>query len=524
VISLNEAQEMLLEKHVMPGDVVFWINDHEAGTPEFAYLSAKSAWAMAQEVRKASVTANITILYNHEMRVPLSGQERVLSRKLGINWQPYSPGFTTTVQAQNLTYCDPVTHLEEELHFETLVVAPVRIVGTKATQTAQALGLHLTGGEFVKPELAGSALTPCDLREALRQGRNIAEEAAELVGKAKSGDLYAPAMICSVDPEKCIGCGLCREICECGGIEAVEGMGGNIPRRVDPMQCTGGGTCAAACPYEALSLRNNTNDQREARIEALSKAMAPGEIPAFGCRWGGFAAADIAGVKGMHYNPSVHMLRVGCIGQLDPSVMAKAFVSGANGLLLVGCAPEACHHSFGLDHTWSRVNLMRKLLELAGLDRRRIVLAHADMNEPEEFIRTVEAYTARINQLGPINRTPQVEERLAAMYLAVKNARVRWVLGASLRRPWEEGFPGDQHNAMDYDQNLLEVVVEEFTKGRVANLLAHSAEPQKAGDLAASLNADVGSVVESLQEMASQGMVERIHQKGDAYYSIRTLN
>ena len=40
------------------------------------------------------------------------------------------------------------------------------------------------------------------------------------------------------------------------------------------MVCTGGGTCAAACPYHALTLQNNTTDQREARAAALAKDVA----------------------------------------------------------------------------------------------------------------------------------------------------------------------------------------------------------------------------------------------------------
>ena len=148
--------------------------------------------------------------------------------------------------------------------------------------------------QMVRPEqvgldekfLAGSARRPCDLREALRQGRRAARKTAEIAKLAAEGELYAPRMICTVDQSKCLGCGLCKEICDCGGISPVEGPGGRIPRVVDPMVCTGGGTCAAACPYQALILQNNSTEQKEARVSVLAQSLAGDEYMGIGCNWG----------------------------------------------------------------------------------------------------------------------------------------------------------------------------------------------------------------------------------------------
>ena len=134
------------------------------------------------------------------------------------------------------------------------------------------------------------------------------------------------------------------------------------------MVCTGGGTCAAACPYHALVLQNNSNDQREARVAALSRQMAADEVVAIGCVWGGLPAADNAGKQGLKYDPRIHVLGVPCVGQIIPCIMDRALLEGAPGLILVGCLPEECHHSFGVDHAWSRVNVLKKLLTLSGFD------------------------------------------------------------------------------------------------------------------------------------------------------------
>ncbi len=58
------------------------------------------------------------------------------------------------------------------------------------------------------------------------------------------------------------------------------------------------------------------------------------------------------------------------------------------------------------------------------------------------------------------------------IYATVNNARVRWVVGATLRRPWEEKYPGDQRNALSFDKDFLGILKEEFTKSRLKNILS----------------------------------------------------
>ena len=107
---------------------------------------------------------------------------------------------------------------------------------------------------------------------------------------------------------------------------------------------------------------------------------------AFGCDWGGLAAADNAGVKGLKYDPRIYLLEWAVSASWTRRSWPGPSWKAPTDLILIGCPPEDCHHSFGLDHTWSRVNLIKKLLGFSGLDRRRIALAHVDLNQPEEYI------------------------------------------------------------------------------------------------------------------------------------------
>ena len=208
-----------------------------------------------------------------------------------------------------------------------------------------------------------------------------------------------------------------------------------------------------------------------------------------------------------------------CVGQIDPCIMARALLEGAPGLLLVGCLPEECHHSFGVDHAWSRVNVLKKLLSLSGLDRRRIALAHADLNKPKEFIRTVESFTNTIAAMGPIARTPANREKLEAIYNLIKfNSRVRHLLSASLRRPWEKTYRGEQRHALDYDRDFLAVIEEEFLQQRLLLLLEKESRPLRLQDLAGALQEDEVQVADCLWNLVTEGSIDLSHQKREAFF------
>ena len=539
VICQIEMNEFIRSGQPLGGRVVFWVNDLEAGQSFAAHLSLEGAWNMAAHLRESFPETGVAILYNGKTAIPFGTFDRARARELGIALIPYDPKVRPLVKSEYISFNRMNEQTEQDLGWDLLVLSPRRLPGGEALRTAKILGLEVKAEEFlerfpqmVRPDqvvlgeklMVGSACQPCDLRGALGQGRRVAKKIAALVKKAQAGKLYAPRIISVVDQSKCSVCTLCREICDCLAIQPVsgpvEGLGHDVPRMVDPMLCTGEGTCAASCPEMALTLQNCTTAQHEARVTALVRSLAPDEVVGFGCQWSGAAAADQAGLRGLKSNPRFYLLPVRCLGQIDPVVMGRAFLEGANGLLLIGCNPEECHHSYGIDHTWSRVWTMKKLLGLCGLERERIALAHSDIIKPDQYVRTVESFIKTIDGLGPIKQDADTQSKLQALYDALQVFRVRWVLGVSLRRPWETTYPMHMPNPAAYDKTLTDILSEEFFRARVINLLRQKRKSLQLQDIAQALEVEEPRAHDYLKDMGFEGNISIVFINRTRFYGL----
>lgn len=71
----------------------------------------------------------------------------------------------------------------------------------------------------------------------------------------------------TMDPEKCVGCGSCRDICFCKAVNAVDGR-----FEIDQTMCRGCGRCVEQCPAEAISI-TYTEGSVEREIEKIGSLV-----------------------------------------------------------------------------------------------------------------------------------------------------------------------------------------------------------------------------------------------------------
>lgn len=125
------------------------------------------------------------------------------------------------------------------------------------------------------------------------------------------------------------------------------------------------------------------------------------KIIGFLCNWCSYAGADLAGVSRKQYPATVRSIRLMCTGRIDPSFIIRAFVNGADGVLVSGCHPGDCHYVAGNYFAERRVKLMQDLLKELGIEPERLMLTWISSAEGEKFAQTVKQFTETIRKLGP---------------------------------------------------------------------------------------------------------------------------
>ncbi|MBN2032642.1 MAG: hydrogenase iron-sulfur subunit [Deltaproteobacteria bacterium] len=125
------------------------------------------------------------------------------------------------------------------------------------------------------------------------------------------------------------------------------------------------------------------------------------KIVAFLCNWCTYAAADLAGTGRLIYPPNVRTVRIMCSGSLDPMYVVKAFLEGADGVLVGGCALGDCHYTSGNYKARRKVAVLREVLDAVGIEKDRLWLRWISASESGLFSETIQQMTKAIKAMGP---------------------------------------------------------------------------------------------------------------------------
>lgn len=128
------------------------------------------------------------------------------------------------------------------------------------------------------------------------------------------------------------------------------------------------------------------------------------KIVAFVCNWCTYAGADLTGTSRIKYDPHVRLIRFPCTGRIDFMLLVKAFDEGADGIIISGCHPNDCHYTSGNFHARRRWIVFRGLLDLLGIDIRRICFSWVSAAEGAKWAGVVNAMVEGIRELGPYDQ------------------------------------------------------------------------------------------------------------------------
>jgi F420-non-reducing hydrogenase iron-sulfur subunit len=133
----------------------------------------------------------------------------------------------------------------------------------------------------------------------------------------------------------------------------------------------------------------------------MSVSFEP-KVVAFLCNWCSYAGADNAGISRLQSPANILPIRVMCSGRVSPEMILRAFRSGADGVLVLGCHIGDCHYINANHRTVKRVPLLQNLLSYVGIDPDRLRLDWVSSAEAPKFARVTSEFVEVICELGPI--------------------------------------------------------------------------------------------------------------------------
>jgi len=229
------------------------------------------------------------------------------------------------------------------------------------------------------------------------------------------------------------------------------------------------------------------------------------KILSFLCNWCAYAGADLAGISRFQYPPNTRVIRVMCSGRVDPVFIPRAFLVGYDGVMILGCHPGDCHYLTGNYQAEKKINLTRKLLNMASIDSERLLLDWVSAGEGERFSQVVRQFIEKIRTLGPFPLDMEMKGKLKAVRASLEGEKIRWMVGKGpelmeMENVYKERVPKERL------EELIEATIwDELIKNRIIQLVEMS--PLTATEISQTLNLKLKDALSYLVSLVGEGKI-----------------
>jgi len=246
------------------------------------------------------------------------------------------------------------------------------------------------------------------------------------------------------------------------------------------------------------------------------------KIVAFLCNWCSYAGADLAGVSRYQYPTNIRSVRVMCSTRVSSHIVLELLKEGADGVMITGCHIGDCHYMSGNYYTEKRVAMMKKLLELAGMDPNRVRLEWVSASEGEKFANVVTDFVNQIKELGPspVRKDDKLMNRLEAATEAAKYFRLKVLNGKDIKLTEKGNVYGDILDSGEFDKLMENAAEDEFLRSLILQLTKDEAFSVK--ELAKEIGKSTEETLEHIVSLRSKNLLalDRIDDMTPRYKAI----
>ncbi len=284
VITQMQLEELLKEGALEKPDSVVMIQCVGAKGAEVPYCSricCMVAIKNAMLIKDINPDAYISILHNDIQAYGAEYEEIYRkAREIGIRFVKYTPkkppNVTTEGDKLKVDVYNELFGKQLTLGADLVVLSTPLVQHQGGLEVSKLLRVPLGRDKFffeahvkLRPVdfatdgifLCGTAHGPAEVAESISQALAAASGAGIPLSR---GFVQIEAISVKVDPEACVGCGFCVDMCPYQALSMVDGK-----LEIIEALCKGCGTCVAACPTGALEQRHYQNNQITSQIKAI---------------------------------------------------------------------------------------------------------------------------------------------------------------------------------------------------------------------------------------------------------------
>ena len=218
----------------------------------------------------------------------------------------------------------------------------------------------------------------------------------------------------------------------------------------------------------------------------------------------------MAGVSRLQYTPEIKIIRVMCTGRVDLAFIIRAFLNGADGVLVAGCWPGECHYvTEGNYDALGNMYLGKKLLKHIGVNPERLRLEWIAASEGIRFAEIMDDFVTKLKEIGPLGKAEGIDENGLKLKLEAVNTLIPYIklvererlrIPAKSEEAYNKFYSSDEVNGL-----FKELIGDKLAISQIVLLLRE--RPLSTGEISEILGLNPSEVSRHMNSSSRQGLV-----------------